>query len=1025
MRIKYLLLASAFAAAPALAQSDAAVQPQPRADPEASAAENGTEPEIIVVGTQIRGSPVTEALPITVLDRSQIDATGALTGDDLLRSIPQMGEVSFNPSNNPQTSNAARGDVNSINLRNLGTGNTLVLLNGRRLVSHPTSQAGEGNIPVLGPNANALPVAGIDRLEILRDGASAIYGADAVAGVVNTILRTDHDGISLDGRYGWAEGTHRKEWQVTGLFGRNFSADRGNVTIYLDYTRRTAQLAEDQPYTATNDLRSFFADDPDFAGNVAADDRATQSPWANLAVVGGPGTIRRSPGNQALTSSAGAFHTQSIGNPGCLFTINAETCLGSGTRATATTLRNERFDNAVDTTVAPSIRRFNSFLTAHYDLGDDITAYAEAGYYRARSHAVQPPVINLNAIVIPASNYWNPFGPVTFANGQANPNRIPGLTNVPAAGLPVRLTTYRFVDTGPQDVEVTNWQSRFLAGLRGRLGGNWDFDTALLYSEAQATDVSPNVNMTELQRSLALSTPDAYNPFSGGCNATPQIGDCTPSSQTAIDAIVFELERRSRTSLALADFKLSNADLFALPAGNVGLAFGIEGRRETQRDDRDPNLNGTIRFTDAVTGETNLSNVAAVSPTPSTRGRRSVFSAFAEAAVPIVSPEMDVPLMRRFNVQLAARYEHYSDFGSVLKPKIAAAWDLFEGIRLRGSYSQGFRAPNLEQTKTVQYSRLGSNTDFYRCEADLRARRIANFTACNRGISYSIFISGNPDLQPEDSTSWTVGAVFEPPLPRRLGRLTLTADFWSIRQVGIVGQFGPQNALVLDYLLRLQGSSNPNVIRAPVTADDTPLFNNTGLAPAGVVTQIRDQFVNLLPQTVQGLDLGLIYSLRRTPVGSFELNVNAARLIKYSRDTPPTVQELFDAREAGQINAATPLTDASDLIRVRGKPRWRVTGSLTWSLDGFQVGAFLNHIGSVRDTNFLAADGTAYVLDPSTTFNLYGQYRFEDGPLGDTRIRVGVRNLFDRQPPITAAGFLGSLYNPYGRYWYVTVGTRF
>src|SRR6185503_7403160 len=317
---------------------------------------------------------------------------------------------------------------------------------------------------------------------------------------------------------------------------------------------------------------------------------------------------------------------QSLANPGCLVTVNAETCLGSGTRATATTLRSERFDNAIDTTVSPSIRRFNSFLTAHYDVSDTVTAYAEIGYYRASSHAVQPPVINLNAIVIPAPNYWNPFGPVTFANGQANPNRIPGLTNVPAAGLPVRLTTYRFVDTGPQTVDVTNWQSRFLGGLRGRLGGNWDFDTAILYSEAQATDVSPNIDMTALQRSLALSTPDAYNPFSGGCNATPSINDCTPSSQAAIDSILFELRRRSRTTLALADFKLSNSNLFALPGGDVGFALGIEGRRESQRDERDPNLNGRITFRDAVTGETNLSNVAAVSPTPSTRGRRTVFS---------------------------------------------------------------------------------------------------------------------------------------------------------------------------------------------------------------------------------------------------------------------------------------------------------------------------------------------------------------------------------------------------------------
>ncbi|WP_209338030.1 TonB-dependent receptor domain-containing protein, partial [Klebsiella pneumoniae] len=132
----------------------------------------------------------------------------------------------------------------------------------------------------------------------------------------------------------------------------------------------------------------------------------------------------------------------------------------------------------------------------------------------------------------------------------------------------------------------------------------------------------------------------------------------------------------------------------------------------------------------------------------------------------------------------------------------------------------------------------------------------ANYSACSRGISYSIFVSGNPNLKPENSTSWTLGTVLQPKfIPESAGRLTLTADFWSIKQTGIVGQFGAQNALVLDYLLRLQGSSNPNVIRAAPTADDTPVFTGTGLAPAGVVTRINDQFVNLLPQTVQGVDL--------------------------------------------------------------------------------------------------------------------------------------------------------------------------
>ncbi|NIJ66651.1 outer membrane receptor protein involved in Fe transport [Sphingomonas leidyi] len=992
---------------------------------EAQAAQEGAAAtdEIVVVGTQIKGASTTAALPVSVIDANQIDATGALSGDELFRSIPQAGDVTFNEANNPQTSNAARGDVNSINLRNLGVGNTLVLLNGRRLVNHPTSQAGDGNVPVLGYNANSLPVAGIQRLEILRDGAAAIYGSDAVAGVVNTVTRTNIHGGSLDFRYGGAEGTHRREFQVTGTAGSNFAGGRGNVSLYLDYTHRTAQLAEDQPYTATDNLMSYFANDPAYAGNLTADGRATQSPWANLAVVNGPGTIRRSPGNQALTSSAGAFHTQSSANPGCLVALSADTCLGSGTRATASTLRNERFDTRPGTTVSPRINRYNSFASAHYDISDSLTAYGEAGFYYAETRRIQPPTINLNAIVIPASNYWNPFGPTTL-NGQPNPNRIPNLTNVPAAGLPVRLSTYRFVDAGKQEVNVTNWQSRFLGGLKGQIG-SFDFDSAILYSAAQATDVSNAINMTKLQQNLALSTPDAYNPFSGGCAATPSVGDCSPASAATIDSFQFKLKRRSRTTLALADFKMSNARLLALPGGNLGIAFGIEGRRETQRDDRDPNLNGTIGFVDMVTGETNLSNVAAVSPTPSTKGHREVFSAFAELAVPVVSPEMHVPLVHRLDVQLAGRYEHYSDFGSVAKPKVAAAWDLVDGLRIRGSWSQGFRAPNLEQTNTVAYSRLNSNTDYYRCEADLRAGRIANYGACSRGISYSIFVSGNPNLKPESSTSWTLGTVLQPKfIPESAGRLTLTADFWSIKQTGIVGQFGAQNALVLDYLLRLQGSSNPNVIRAAPTADDTPIFTGTGLAPAGVVTRINDQFVNLLPQTVQGVDLALLYNVR-TGIGKFDLALNGARLTKFSRDTPPAVQALFDARTAGQINAATPLTDARDLIADRGKPKWRVTGSLTWSKSGWQVGAFANYIDTVYDSNFLDANGRPYKLDGQVTFNLYTQYRFKGGVLDDTRIRIGARNLFDKQPPITADGYLGSLYSPYGRYLYMTIGKRF
>jgi outer membrane receptor protein involved in Fe transport len=1028
-------------AAPAWAQQAPVPAPDPQTEtapsPEASpqTRDSGRQKEdagdIVVVGSQIKGASITAALPVTVIGADQIAASGATSGDDLFRSIPQAGDVTFNESNNAQTSNAARGDVSSINLRNLGVGYTLVLLNGRRLVQHPTSQAGEGNVPVLGYNANSLPVAGLERVEILRDGAAAIYGSDAVAGVVNTVTKTDLSGGSLDFRYGGPQGTSRRDAEVTGTYGKNFDGGRGNVSLYLDYTHRTAQQASDEPYTASDNLLPLFADDPAFAGNLTADGRATQSPWANLAVVGGPGTIRMSPGNKAVTSSAGAFHTQSALNPGCVFVLSADTCIGTGTRATATTLRSERFDTRPGTTVTPSLNRYNSFLSAHYDVSDRVTLYTELGYYRADTQRIQPPTINLNSITIPASNYWNPFGPVNFANGQANPNRIPGLTNVPAAGLPVTLSTYRFLDAGFQVVNTVNWQDRFLLGAKGKIG-TFDFDTAVLYSEAQSTDNSNAINMTKLQQNLALSTPDAYNPFSGGCSATPSLGDCSPASQSTINSFAVNLRRRSKTTLGLADFKVSKPDLINLPAGGLGIALGVEGRRETQRDDRDPNLNGTDTFVDLVTGATNQSNIASVSPTFNTKGDRTVFSGFGELAVPVVSPDMHVPLMRSLDVQLAGRYEHYSDFGSVAKPKVAAAWDVVDGIRLRGSWSMGFRAPNLEQLNAVAFSRLNTNTaastDYYRCEADVRAGRLAanNFPGCTRTIGYSISVSGNPDLKPENSTNWTAGVVLEPKfIPSKFGKFTFTADYWSIKQTGIVGQFGPQNALVLDYLMRLQGSSNPNVVRAAPTSDDTPLFAGTGLAPAGAVTLIKDQFVNLLPQTVRGYDLTMLYTVR-TGIGRFNLNVNVARLTKFSRQTPPTVQALFDARAAGTINAGTPLTDPSNLLQVNGKPKWRWSGTLTWSLGGFQLGGYANYIGTVYDTNFLDGNGDPFVVDGQTQFNLYAQYRFKaGGPIGGTSLRIGAKNIFDKQPPITESGYLGSLYVPYGRYLYAQIGMKF
>ncbi len=987
----------------------------PAADPEAASDLD----DVVVVGSHIRGARTTAALPVVVLDEAQIDATGAASGDELFRTIPQMGDVLFDASNNPQTSNAARGDVNSVNLRALGVGNTLVLLNGRRIVQHPTSQgtSDTGTVPVLSYNSNAIPVAGLRRTEILLDGAAAIYGADAVAGVVNTVLRDNFDGLTVSSRYGMAEGTSMEEFELNLFAGRNF--ERGNLSAFVNYTDRSALLASDQDFTRSDDLRPFFSDNPDFLNATALDGRSSNTPWARLNVGSRP--VIRSNGT-AVTNAAGQFRYQPAAF-GCGVALANGICITSANHNFNSTNREMRYDTRVGTTVRPSVERLNVYLTGRYELDGGVEAFGEVGFYTADSEAVQPPVVNLNSIWIPASNYWNPFGPTMFADGSVNPNRLPGLTGITAAGLPVQLTSYRFVDAGFQTVKVKNDQLRLLGGLRGEWAG-YDWETALLYSEAEAEDISPNINMTALQRQLALSTPDAYNPFGGGCVDTPSSGDCTASSAAAIDAIVFDLKRVSRTTLTMADLRLSRSDLFDLPGGPVGMALGVEVRHETQRDDRDANLDGTFTFVDSVTGGTNISNVSAVSPNPDTSGDRTVGSAYIEFAVPLVSPEMRLPFVHQLDVQIAGRYEHYSDFGGVSSPKIAIAWDLVEGVRLRGSYSEGFRAPNLEQTNATQYARLATNlVDHVRCEADLRAGRITNFSMCAQTpANVSLLVSGNPDLKPETSTNSSYGLVFQPVfLPPELGSVTLTFDRWRIEQEDIVGLQGAQTALTLDYLLRVGGTTNPLVNRGPVDAADTLLFAGTGLTANGDVVSVNDSFVNLLPQSVEGIDIGAYYSLEDTRFGSFEASINGTRLDVFTRDPGPLVNQLFEARAAGVINAGTVLPDPSDLIGQNGRPEWRVSTSFTWDHGPVRMGFSTQYVSSFEQPTLLGLSGLPFKVDSHMVASLYGQYEFADS----TRIRLGVRDLTDEGPPLADGGYRGSVHNPWGRYWYVNVRRSF
>ena len=1027
-----LTSASLWALTAGMAQAQSSTEAAPQADEPAAA-------EIVVIGSQIKGANTAGALPVSLVGEEQIEAVAAVSGADLYRSIPQLGGVTFNEQVlGGGNANAARGDVSTVSLRGLGQGNTLLLINGRRTVLHPTSQAITGvvdsGVPTFGYNANTIPVGNIARVEVLRDGAAALYGSDAVAGVVNNVLQSDYKGAKFDVQYGGAEGTNLREFAANGLVGFDFNEGRGNISIFGGYAQKSKLYLSDQDYTASVDRRDYVAG-TSFANVAAWNGTSTSTPWGTFRVVrpgGGANFLNRTltSNGTAFTNSSGQFHIQPSTNAGCRIASGTpDTCYDDGNGATEMSGAdsNLRFNSPAtfdDLTAQPSVKRINIFSYINYELSDALSFFGEVGFYRGKTSSTigAPGSLANIPITVAANAYWNPLGPV------GSPNRLPGLdlSVVPAEGLPVQITSLSYVDVGSRKVDVTNYQYRFLGGLRGSIG-DFDWESAGLYTWATAKDTQENFSNTLLQQAINKTTPDAYNPFNGGCVDTPSIGDCTPNSQSTIDSFMIEATRKTRTSLALWDFKVSNANLLGLWADNsIGVAAGIEWRRETYHDNRSTYQGGIAgvdtTYTDAVTGVFYGSDLGGASPSPDVRGKRNVKSAYAELAIPIFSPEMEIPMFRRLNFQVAGRYEDYSDVGSVAKPKIAGSWELLEGMMLRGSWSQGFRAPNLEVINTSTLDRVNGGFDYVLCDADVRSGRATNFSSAVCNVSVLRRSGGNPNLKPEESTSWSFGAVLSPKLGDGLGKVTFTVDRWKIQQKNVVGLLDYQNALNLDYLLRTQGSSNPNVIRRDPTADDIARVAGTGLAPVGELLYVVANFQNLLPVTVQGIDFNLDYFLPTTSVGTFSLNVNASRLISYYVDAPAGVQQVIAGQAAGEINAGVPIQGGGDVIGRDGQPRWRLSATFDWSLGTWKIGAFTQYIDSVYENGVRDASANPWTVKGQTTVNLYGQYTFKnDGPLNGTTVQIGARNIFDKDPPLSSAGYLSSLYQPQARYWYTSL----
>ena len=566
------------------------------------------------------------------------------------------------------------------------------------------------------------------------------------------------------------------------------------------------------------------------------------------------------------------------------------------------------------------------------------------------------------------------------------------------------MDNYRF-DELPRIVNVDNDTYRVLQGLRWT-AGEWNLESAVSWSRATSFDLTNNrVSNILMQEALNDPTPAAYNPFSMGIDSN-------------IERALVDVYRKNETTLTTFDIKSSNSNVFELPAGAVGAVVGLEWRRETFLDDRDPRLDGTIQATDrnGVTFPF-ISDVVNSSPSSDSSGSRKVGSAFAE---------LQIPVLDTLDLQVAGRYEDFSDVGSTTVGKVAFGWRPTNWGLLRGSWSQGYRVPNLVTVNEGSVARQNTRTD-WACvyAADRGGDPNQDILDCTN--STQRVAEGSELLVPEESTNTSLGFVLTPN-----DQLTVTLDYWTIEKEGTIGLLGEENHTTLDLLRRIEAGLgncaqefNPAVQRQAVTDEAAAVYTAAGICPAGLATTVFDKYVNLDTRTVKGYDFGIYYDVD-TRFGTFSLSYNGAFLTDYEQKPGGVAEELVAAKASGILPGSIPVSGFANLLNQDGNQDEKHSAQLRWRQGDWGIGLSGYRLGSFYQDSLTLDDGTRYIIPSMTTYDATVDYRtaiFDR----NTRIRLGIKNLTDERAPLADRyfGYLSDAHSDYGRYAYLDVRVSF
>ena len=869
------------AAAGLLAAASAPVVAQDDTD------EASTLDRIEVTGSRIKRVDIEGPTPITVISREDLQLSGDLSVADALRSATFNTFGSFQQSSGSSAQSQA-----TISLRGLASQYTLLLLDGRRVAGSPVLGAASQNL-------NAIPFAAVERIEILRDGASAIYGSDAIGGVVNIILRKDYEGLEISGS---VERPTRGEPNAnSGSITGGVSGDRGNMTFVVDHQER---------------------------GMMFNADRATGipglDPGVGLSPLGFPGTAYVYDSTDG--SRSGDF-LGSFADPRCPTALNSDPLFPNSVRITTPYGTACYFNFSAVAANEASLRRDSVMVNGNFDISDNVSAFARVTVNSSESFGRYAPTpITGPFPTISGSNPNNPFG------GDA-------------------LLLLRFVPGGNRDSTVRDRMFDVLFGLQGQVDwfGGADWEVAGHHNRYDIDEIGQGFLLRSAFQPLIDS--GAYNPF----------GDPNdPRNAAAVLRASHTTQKYSETRYAGLDGQI-NFDLFEMANGPVGFAAGFDYRDE--------------RFIDNVDRQSAAGNVAGTAG-GNAQGERAAYAVFAEAVFPILS---------NLNIDVAARYDHYNDFGNSTNPKVSLEFRPIESLLLRGSWGTGFRAPGLSDLYQSPLQSFNNAIDRRACAGNVPNFQ-APFNPCN-SRQYENVSGGNPNLVAEESESWSVGAVFSP-----VDRLTLSLDYYNITLEDQVGSLPIQDILNIE-AADCGGSSAVNC---------SPLVQRNPTTGAIVLISANNQ--NIAGIETDGIDFEADYSFD-TSIGTFSQNLTISHVMNFDQDEGRGVfLEQLD-------EAFTPAT--------------RAQLSLGWASGDFSATVIGNLIGdSEEKTDRNGALGTR--IPNWTTWDLQGSW---SAPWNG-KVTVGVRNIGDRDPPLdntllSGPFYVNSQYDWYGRVPYVRYEQKF